>query len=111
MFLTVLLASLAGVHSASAQGTTFTYQGRLMFNSASASGNFDLTFRLYDDALAGNQIGSTITNLNVPVANGLVTLPLDFGAKRLPGRRRLAPDRHRLNGSADDFLTLSPASR
>jgi len=108
VFLVVLLGSLAGVRPASAQGTIFTYQGRLVFNGASATGNFDLTFMLFDDAAAGNQIGNTLTNLNVPVANGLVTLPLDFGTSAFPGADRWLQIGVRTNGSAEDFLTLSP---
>ena len=108
VFLVVLLGSLAGVCSASAQGTIFTYQGRLVFNGASATGSFDLTFMLFDDAVAGSQIGSTITNLNVPVANGLVTLQLDFGTSAFPGADRWLQIGVRTNGSTEDFLTLSP---
>jgi hypothetical protein len=107
VFITALL-SFAGVPSASAQGTTFTYQGRLIFNGASANGNLDLTFKLYDDAVAGNQIGSTLTNFNLSVVNGLVTVRLDFGASAFPGADRWLQIGVRTNGSADNFLTLSP---
>ena len=108
LFLFALLATLAGTHSASAQGTAFTYQGRLTLNGSSANASLDLTFGLFDDAVAGNQIGSTITNLNLSVSSGLVTVLLDFGASAFPGADRWLQIGVRTNGSAADFTTLSP---
>src|SRR5205823_3864097 len=40
---------------------------------------YDLRFRLYDAALGGNQIGSTLCSDNISVADGLFTASLDFG--------------------------------
>ena len=111
LFLFALLATLAGIHSASAQGTAFTYQGRLTLNGGSANASLDLTFKLFDDATAGNQIGSTITNLNLSVSNGLVTVLLDFGTSAFPGADRWLQIGVRTNGSAPDFTTLSPRQK
>ena len=111
LFLFALLATLAGIHSASAQGTAFTYQGRLTLNGSSANASLDLTFGLFDDAVAGNQIGSTITNLNLSVSNGLVTVLLDFGTSAFPGADRWLQIGVRTNGSAADFTTLSPRQK
>ena len=96
---------------ASGQGTAFTYQGRLIFNGSSASGNVDLTFGLFDDPVAGNQIGSTITNLDLSVSNGLVTVVLDFGTSAFPGADRWLQIGVRTNGSAAAFTTLSPRQK
>jgi hypothetical protein len=111
LYLSALLATLAGTYSASAQGTAFTYQGRLTFNGSSASASLDLTFGLFDDAVAGNQIGSTITNLNLSVSNGLVTVLLDFGSSAFPGADRWLQIGARTNGSPADFTTLSPRQK
>ena len=49
--------------TAHAQGTAFTYQGRLNDGGSPASGSYDLTFALFDAATSGNQVGGTVTNL------------------------------------------------
>lgn len=61
-----------------AQSSAFTYQGSLSASGQPANGNFDLTFALFDDPAGGNQIGSTISALQFPVAQGLFTIDLDF---------------------------------
>jgi hypothetical protein len=60
------------------QGTAFTYQGTLSANGHPASGNFDLAFNLFDAATGGAQVGSTVSALQFPVANGAFTIDLDF---------------------------------
>ena len=60
-------------------GTVFTYQGRLTDGGSPADGDFDFLFSLYDDLTGGGQVGSTVPANSVPVANGLFTVPLDFG--------------------------------
>src|SRR5205085_12301000 len=72
------------------------------------NGNLDLTFKLLDDATAGTQIGNTLTNSNLSVSNGLVTVVLDFGGGAFPGADRWLQIGVRTNGSSDDFTTLSP---
>jgi len=65
-----------------AQTTAFTYQGKLVDNGAPASGNYDLTFKLFDIATVGSgvQQGGTLSLTNVAVSGGVFTLQLDFGA-------------------------------
>src|SRR5579862_7367235 len=63
--LLLLLAFLAGVRPAFAQGTDIIYQGQLYDSGGPANGNYDFTFALYSDLQAGSQIGSSETNLNV----------------------------------------------
>ena len=104
----VLLVAPAAFDSAFSQTTAFTYQGRLTLNGSSPSGSLDLTFKLFDDATAGTQIGTTLTNLNLSVSNGLVTVILDFGGGAFPGADRWLQIGVRTNGSSDDFTTLSP---
>ena len=64
-----------------AQGTAFTYQGRLNLNGTPASGSYDLTFALWDSLSGGTQQGSTITSTATAVSNGLFTVTLDFGKR------------------------------
>ncbi len=76
----VLLASLPAL-AQTPVGTAFTYQGQLKdagvpVNTDSAS----FQFALYDAAIGGNQIGSTVSVGHVTVANGLFTVLLDFGS-------------------------------
>jgi len=84
----ILLALFGGVHQAVAQGTTaFTYQGQLHDNGTNANGACTLIFKVYDALTSGNQIGSGITN-NVPLANGLFSVNLDFGTGVFNGATR-----------------------
>ncbi len=65
--------------SASAQGTAFTYQGRLNDGANPANGTYNLRFILYTADVGGSQTGPILTNTVVPT-NGLFTVTLDFGA-------------------------------
>ena len=69
-------------------GTDFTYQGRLKQTGAPVTGDYDLEFRLYGDPDAGAQVGTAVTLTDHPVANGLFTAPLDFGAGAFDGSAR-----------------------
>ena len=64
---------------ATAQDTTFTYQGELLVDGTAFSGRFDFIFLLFDDVLAGGQIGPAVLVEDVAVDNGLFTVDLDFG--------------------------------
>lgn len=67
--------------SAFAQGTAFTYQGRLADTGQATSGLYDFTFSLHSaNSPASPQFGSTLTNLATLVTNGYFTTVLDFGA-------------------------------
>lgn len=57
----------------------FVYQGHLQDDGAAADGLYDFQFSLYDDAAAGNQIGSTVTVNDHQVSDGVCTVELDFG--------------------------------
>ena len=62
-----------------AQGTAFTYQGRLQSGANAANGSYDITFALYNASSGGSQVGSTITDTGIGVSNGLFTVIIDFG--------------------------------
>ena len=71
---------LSGGGWALAQGTEFTYQGRLTDAAAPADGSFDFEFRLFDVPTGGAPL-ATVQRPGVAVAGGLFTAPLDFGGQ------------------------------
>ncbi len=71
-----------------AQGTAFTYQGRLNDDANPATGIYDLRFAIYDSLTAGNRQGGLLTNSAVSVSNGLFTVSLDFGVGIFTGPAR-----------------------
>lgn len=89
-----------------AQGTAFTYQGRLNDGASPASGSYDLSFTLYGGPLLGTPLAGPLTNSAVPVTNGLFTVPLDFGSQ-FPGADRWLRIAARTNG-ASAFTILFP---
>jgi hypothetical protein len=92
-----------------AQGTAFTYQGRLNDAVAPANGIYDLTFALFNAGSGSGQVGGTQTNTALAVSNGLFTVTLDFGAN-FPGADRWLEMRVRTNGSGT-FTTLAPRQK
>ncbi|HEY1662535.1 MAG TPA: hypothetical protein VGI03_08970 [Verrucomicrobiae bacterium] len=92
--------------SSFAQGTAFTYQGQLAVSGAPASGNYDFTFSLCDSSVGGDDLGLNVTNLDIPVTNGLFTAVLDFG-QEFDGNARWLEINVRTNG-ASTFTTLAP---
>jgi hypothetical protein len=63
-----------------AQTSAFTYQGKLTDAGLTASGQYDLTFRLWDQISGGTQVGTDVVNEDVQVSSGIFTVNLDFGA-------------------------------
>src|SRR5262245_58161739 len=106
LLVSLTLATLIIPSALRAQGTAFTYQGRLDDGGSPANGHYDLTFALYDAATLGAQQGSTFTNIATGVSNGLFTVTLDFG-NQFPGPDRWLEIGVRTNGSGA-FSTLSP---
>src|SRR5437667_3500184 len=90
-----------------AQGTAFSYQGRLSDNGSPANGNYDLTFALFSVSSGVGQLGNTITNSPTGVTNGLFTVTLDFGAGVFTGPARWLEIGARTNGNGS-LTTLSP---
>jgi hypothetical protein len=92
-----------------------TYQGYLRMGGAPANGNYDFIFTLYDDAMAGNQVGAQVRINNKLVRNGLYTVELDFGPQNviwnaLPARNRWLEIQVRPAGGGN-FMTLAPRVR
>jgi hypothetical protein len=98
---------LISIQPALAQGTAFTYQGQLQNNGSPAGGHFDLTFELFNAAAGGSQVGSTLTNLDIGVSNGLFTTTLDFGPGVFTGGALWLQIGVETNGGSA-FLALRP---
>src|SRR5438874_13758866 len=84
----IVMLVLLGTSVASAQTSSFTYQGRLTDGGTAAIGNYDLQFALWDSISGGSQIGSTQTLNTVAVSNGVFRVTLDFGANSFTGANR-----------------------
>ncbi len=104
---TVVISSFCLAPSTFAQGTGFTYQGRLNDSGAPANGNYDLTFSLFTTNTTGTPVAGPVTNSAVTVSNGLFTVMIDFGSSVWNGRTNWLEIAVRTNG-ASGFITLAP---
>jgi hypothetical protein len=106
-----LLAALATFNlepsTAHAQGTAFTYQGRLNSGGAAATGVYDFRFKLYSDSLGNTEVGSSYSTNAVGVANGLFIAAMDFGRGSFDGNSRWLEVDVKTNGGAS-YTTLAP---
>lgn len=107
------IVGLAGVCFGRSPLTTgFTYQGSLTNASQPASGTYDLSFRLFDAASGGAQVGSTVCVDNVGVVNGVFTVSLDFGAQFAGQQRFIEVSVRQDTGlscaNSAGFTTLTP---
>jgi hypothetical protein len=106
----ILCCLSAAIHSAFAQGTAFTYQGRLNDGASPANGSYDFVFTIYD-LPTGNGGFAVQTNSGMAVSNGLFTAILDLGQPGIfTGPDRWLEVGVRANG-ATGFTTLSPRQR
>jgi len=103
LILTVILVA-TGLH---AQGTAFTYQGRLNSSGNNpANGNYDLRFAIWNAESGPSQVSGTVGTNALVVSNGLFTVTLDFGTDIFTGTDRWLEISVRTNGSGS-FTTLS----
>lgn len=93
--------------SARAQGTTFTYQGRLQSGGAPADGNYDFRFRLAEDPLGNNYAGNPYVTNDITVTNGLFMTTVDFGSGIFAGSNYWLEVDVRTNGTAS-YTVLAP---
>src|SRR5438105_596423 len=112
IFLLLPLIVLLSTGAALAQGTAFTFQGKLGDSGSPVNGTLDMQFKLFDAAApAGSvQIGPTMNSPLVQVTNGVFTVQLDFGAAALPGADRFLEIGMRRN-STDPYTLLAPRSK
>jgi hypothetical protein len=98
---------LAQPVQAQSVGSAFTYQGELRTGGNPATGSFDMEYRLYDSLAGSSQVGPVVTRNAVAVANGLFSVPLDFGPAQFAGERQWLEVRIRPAGGGA-FETLTP---
>ena len=110
-FLTLVLLSalnsqLSTIH---AQGTAFTYNGRLNENGMPVNGNYEIIFSIYDAENGGNLVAGPQPQPASPteIVNGLFTARLDFGDGVFTGPARWIELSVRKVGDVD-FTTVTP---
>jgi len=104
VMLSTLNSQLSTLH---AQGTAFTYQGRLNNGGGAANGSYDLTFTLFATNTSGIAIAGPVTNTAVGVTNGLFTTLVDFGLGAFIGTSNWLEIAVSTN-AANNFTTLAP---
>jgi hypothetical protein len=100
------LIAPAAIARAQPAGTSFTYQGHLTDNGLPGDGPFDFSFTLFDAGTGGSQVGPTVTQDDVAVADGLFTVSLDFGAGAFAGGARFLEVAVRPGASTGSYTTL-----
>jgi hypothetical protein len=93
--------------TASAQGTAFTYQGRLQNNGSPASGTYNLAFSLFNASSGGSAAAGPVMTNGVFVTNGLFNVTLNFGPGVFNGANYWLEIGVETNG-AGSFNTLAP---
>src|SRR5579862_2880791 len=94
-------------NSASAQGTAFTYQGRLNDGGNPANGTYDVQFTLFPASSGGSAIAGPIVKNGIGVTNGLFTTTVDFGGV-FPGATNWLGLAVRTNGAPSFSPALAP---
>src|SRR5579863_1300610 len=104
-----LCMTIGATTSVCAQGTAFTYQGRLNNNGSAAGGNFDFQFNLFADAAGTQPVGSAFSTNNIPVSGGLFITTVNFGAGIFTGSNYFIQISVRTNtGGTGTFTALTP---
>ncbi len=101
------LIGSAGCLSVAAQGTAFTYQGRLNSGANAVTGSFDFRFTLFNTNATGSAVAGPVTNRATSVTNGLFLAMIDFGADVFAGGNGWLELAVRTNGSGS-FTLLAP---
>lgn len=101
------LLCLSGGAAAELLGSAFTYQGELRVSGAPANGEFDLQFELFDAESGGIPLGASVVD-DVPIANGVLSVPVDFGFLPVDGQARWLEIGVRDGASAGGFQGLAP---
>jgi len=79
-------------------------------DTGAAQNAYQMQFVLFDAPAGGNQIGGTIANPSVAVAQGIFTVQLDFGASVFTGADRFLQISVRRNAS-ETYTILSPREK
>lgn len=89
-------------------GTGFTYQGRLSDGGSPADGAYDFEFRLFDAPEDGAQVGNSVVIDDYQVAEGLLTVELDFGQRIFTGQALYLEVGVRAGAGSGPYTVLSP---
>lgn len=89
-------------------GSAITYQGELRVAGLPAEGEFDFQFELFDAASNGVLVGSPVLVEDVPVANGVFSIELDFGFAAFDGDARWLEIGVRDGASSGGYQGLAP---
>jgi hypothetical protein len=105
----ILLFIGFSTNAATAQTSTFVYQGKLQDSGLAANGTYQFQFKLYDAETGGNQVSLSITGVTAVATNGIFAVNLNFGAGAFnsPDFRFLEIG-VRPNGSAQPYTILNP---
>jgi hypothetical protein len=106
--------STCATHCGGPLGTSFTYQGRLNQAGEPLTGTIDVQASLWTAAIGGDPVGTVAAPSHIPVAGGLFTAELDFGAAVFAGQTRwlqIAVRSPHDPANAAPFTTLSPRQR
>jgi uncharacterized protein YjbI with pentapeptide repeats len=103
----ILLLLAIQIPTVFAQGTAFSYQGRLNDGAAPANGHYDIAFTLFNVNSNGVAIAGPVTNSATGVTNGLFTVAIDFGSGVFNGNSYWLEIAVRTNGGSG-FTTLTP---
>lgn len=103
------ICSLFATHGYGQAGV-FTYQGRLTTEGILVNGTNSMKFSLWDSASGGAAVGAPVTNLTVPVSNGLFAVALDFGIAPFSGAERWLEIGIGIGTNAN-FTTLTPRQK
>ncbi len=107
--LSIILSLFLFAISASAQGSAFSFQGRLNDGANPANGGYDLQFSLLTAVTGGTQIGPTITRPNTTLINGVFSVTLDFGVGAFSNPNNIFIEIGvRPSGSPNAFTILGP---
>ncbi len=104
-----LILALIPVTSLAQLDTTFTYQGSLSDDGVNADALYDFEFELWSQSSGGSQIGLTEVLGDVAVADGIFSVPLDFGD--FNSDVTWLEIRIRAGASGGAYTTLSPRTQ
>jgi hypothetical protein len=102
--LLVFLTAGAGL----AQTSAITYQGKLTDNGSPATGNYEMRFRLFDQAADGFEIGTPKIIPNIAAAGGTFTVKIEVGDWTFDQNDRYLEIAVRPQGNLNPFTLLTP---
>jgi hypothetical protein len=104
LFVNLLMAQTVG----NPLGSAFSYQGQLKEAGQPATGLYDIQTCLFDGLVSATTLVCAPDLNDVPVADGLFTVALDFGAAAFFGQERYLELRVRPGASTGSYTVLNP---